>query len=112
MTPRPYQIPGIKKAVTTLPKYGAYLLADDTGCGKTYSSLFIAKELGWPIAVVCPKAVIPSWRKAAEQIGIEPLFIENIERIRARKQWLVQEKVQGKRKPQWAWKLPTACPLS
>lgn len=111
MTPRPYQIPGIQKAVATLPKYGAYLLADDTGCGKTYSSLFIAKELGWPIAVVCPKAVIPSWRKAAEQIGVEPLFIENIERIRARKQWLVQEKVQGKRKPQWAWKLPTACLL-
>lgn len=111
MTPRPYQIPGIEKAVKALPKYGAYLLADDTGCGKTFSALFIAKTLGWPIAVVCPKAVVPSWKSVAADIGVEVLFVENIEKIRARRQWLVQEKVQGKRKPRWVWKLPKACLL-
>jgi superfamily II DNA or RNA helicase len=111
MTPRAYQIPGIQKAVAALPRYGAYLLADATGTGKTVTSLFIAKELSWPIAVVCPKAVIPSWKKVASQIGVEVLFIENIERIRARKEWLVKEAVKGKRKPQWVWKLPKACLL-
>ena len=111
MEPRPYQIPGINKAVKALPKYGAYLLADETGTGKTITSLFIAKRLGWPIAVVCPKAVVPSWTRTAQDIGVETLFVENIEKIRARKQWLVQEKIPGKRKPRWVWKLPKACLL-
>ena len=100
MTPRPYQVPGIEKAVGALPKHGAYLLADETGCGKTFSAAFTAKRLGWPVAVVCPKAVIPSWRGVLDSLSVPTVFIENIERLRARKEWLRKD---GKK---WVWTLP------
>lgn len=100
MTPRPYQVPGIEKAVRALPKHGAYLLADETGCGKSYSAAFTAKRLGWPVAVVCPKAVIPSWRGVLTALNVPTVFVENIERLRARKEWLRKE---GKK---WVWNIP------
>lgn len=108
MTPRPYQIPGIQKAVATLPKYGAYLLADDMGAGKSYSTAFIVRELGWPVAVVCPKSVIPTWKQVFSSLGITPLFIENPERLMARQEWGVKNPSKDRR---WEWRLPSRCLL-
>ena len=108
MTPRPYQVPGIEKAVGALPKHGAYLLADEPGVGKTPTTCFIAKKLGWPVAVVCPKAVIPAWKKTLEAIGVPYLFVENPELILHRQKWGVKK---PKKDLHWQWKLPQRCLL-
>lgn len=66
-----YQIPSVQKLVAAVRKYGAALDASDVGTGKTYSALATCRELKLKPLVVCPKAVIPSWKKAARHFGIE-----------------------------------------
>ena len=55
----------------------------DTGTGKTAKAVWIARQLGKSVAVICPKAVIPAWKKWCEAAGIEPTFIINYEKLRA-----------------------------
>ena len=43
----------------------------DTGTGKTYQTLAAFRELGESPLVVCPKAVIPSWHRAAAHLGVK-----------------------------------------
>ena len=52
------------------------------GTGKTVVASHISKELGRPVAVICPKAVIPSWERELEEFGVKPLFVLNYEKIR------------------------------
>jgi len=52
------------------------------GTGKTVVASYIAKELGRPVAVICPKSVIPSWERELEEFGVDPLFVLNYEKIR------------------------------
>ena len=49
----------------------------DTGTGKTAKAVWVAKQLGKPLAIICPKGVIPSWKEWCEKAGIEPIFILN-----------------------------------
>ena len=105
MTPRDYQLPSIQRLTKALPRFGACLDASDTGVGKTYVAAFTAKTLGWKVAVVCPKSVVPSWEMALNTIGVPYLFIENPERIRFQEQW-------GKTTKEgfgWVWALPERC---
>jgi superfamily II DNA or RNA helicase len=53
-----------------------------TGCGKTVVACYLAKMLGFPVAVICPKAVIPSWERELKEFGIDPIFVLNYEKIR------------------------------
>jgi hypothetical protein len=105
VTPRPYQKPSIGALTKALPRFGVALDASDTGVGKTFVAAFTAKALGWPVAVVCPKAVIPSWRDALNLVGVRALFIENVEKMRARQEWIHKENKD------WEWTLPERCLL-
>ena len=55
----------------------------DTGTGKTPKAVWIAKELGKPVAIICPKAVIPAWKNWCGEANIKPTFILNYEKLRA-----------------------------
>ena len=60
------------------------------GTGKTVVGVRLARTLLERgliknVAVICPKAVIPSWRSELEECGVDPLFVLNIERLRAGK---------------------------
>ena len=105
MTPRDYQRPAIQRLVELLPRFGAAVEGSDTGVGKTYIAAFTAKRLGWPVAVVCPKAVIPSWRDCLAAVGVRALFIENVEKLKADRKWATPVK-DG-----WQWALPERCLL-
>jgi superfamily II DNA or RNA helicase len=105
MQPRDYQLPSIERLTKALPRFGACLDASDTGVGKTYVAAFTAKALGWKVAVVCPKSVVPSWELALKKIGVPYLFIENPERIRYQAQW----GTTCKEGFGWEWKLPERC---
>ena len=55
------------------------------GTGKTVVAGHLAKSLNRPVAVLCPKAVIPSWERELKETGIDPLFVLNYEKIRTGK---------------------------
>ena len=71
----------------------------DTGTGKTVVAVKLAKRQGKPLAVICPKAVIPAWRQELAEEGIEATFILNLEALRGgRKQWVTKT---GKKTYRW-----------
>ena len=72
------------------------------GTGKTVVASYITKELNRPVAVICPKAVIPSWERELEEFGITPLFVLNYEKIRTGNTKYMSKK--GKKI--MTWKLP------
>lgn len=54
------------------------------------------------VAVLCPKAVFPTWKAELEEVGIDPLFILNVEKLRTGK----SEWVSKIGKKTYNWKLP------
>ena len=69
------------------------------GTGKTIVACHLAKTLNRPVAVICPKAVIPSWQREMAECGLEPLFVMNYEQLRTGKtQWVT---LHGKKTYKW-----------
>lgn len=72
------------------------------GTGKTIVAAHLALEWGGPVAVICPKAVIPSWERELEEHGIKPEFVLNYEKLRGgRAKWMTK-----KGKKLMTWHLP------
>lgn len=89
----PYQEPAAESLYNILLTKGAALDASDTGVGKTYVAVHVAKRLGLPVGIVCPKAVIPSWQRVCKLEGVEPVFILNYETlVRGNTDYLFREK--------------------
>lgn len=59
--------------------------SSSVGTGKTVVAAHIALELGRPVAVICPKGVIPAWERELEAHGVTPLFVLNYEKVRTGK---------------------------
>lgn len=72
------------------------------GTGKTVVAAHLARELGCPVAVICPKAVIPSWERELKETGITPLFVLNYEKLRTGR----TPHVSKKGKKIFSWNLP------
>ena len=70
-----------------------------TGTGKTVVGCQLAKNLGSPVVVICPKAVMPSWGREMEETGLSPLFILNYEKLRTGKTPHMSKR--GKKIMQW-----------
>jgi superfamily II DNA or RNA helicase len=77
-----WQIEPMTTLVSILKKNISAIDSSSTGVGKTYTACSVAKNLGLALGVVCPKAVIPSWREAAKHIGTEVRFIINYEGLK------------------------------
>lgn len=76
--------------------------ASDTGTGKTYVALQLVKDLGCRPLIVCPKAVISSWKRVAKDLGVDPLVVINPEKLKTGKTpWL---KKTGKKS--FVWTIP------
>lgn len=81
-----FQIPSVAKLCAAILKHGAALDGSDTGSGKTYSAVGVARDLGMKIAVVCPKAVISSWNKViTKHFDMKPVFVLNYESVKTGK---------------------------
>jgi superfamily II DNA or RNA helicase len=82
-------------------KYGVNTLdSSSVGTGKTVVAVHLARDLGKPVAVLCPKAVIPSWEREFKAHGITPLFVTNFEKIRGGKtKWMSKA---GKKIMRWS----------
>jgi len=74
--------------------------SSSVGTGKTVVAVHLARDFGKPVAVLCPKAVIPSWEREFMAHGITPLFVTNFEKIRGGKtKWMSKA---GKKIMRWA----------
>lgn len=80
-----YQTAHVEAIIRAIQTHGAALDASDTGAGKTFVALAVMKALGLRVTVICPKAVIPSWRKAAAHFGGIMLTAINHEMVKTGK---------------------------
>jgi len=76
-----YQVSHVQNLVDSLHLNGYAADLSDTGTGKTYSACGVARELNVPFLVICPKAMIPEWKKVCEFFGISPLGVVNYESL-------------------------------
>lgn len=56
--------------------------SSQTGVGKTVIASHVALEFNQPVAVVCPKIVIPHWERELAEVGVKPIFILNYEKLK------------------------------
>ncbi len=83
---REFQVPNVSKLCAAILKNKAALDGSDTGAGKTYTAVGVARELEMNIAVVCPKAVISSWNKVIkDHFKMKPIFVLNYESVKTGK---------------------------
>ena len=106
----PYQEANATALVSALSEYRAVLDASDTGVGKTMVALGVAKELGVEPLILCPKSVITSWKQASKGMGVEPLGILNIEKLKTGKTPYLKTSTKisnrGKKTKVFTWTLP------
>lgn len=77
----PWQAESVTRLVEVIRARGAAVDASDTGTGKTLVAVETVRALGDPpTLVVCPKAVIPTWRQTAAEQGVE-LDVINYEKL-------------------------------
>ena len=77
-----FQVGHVDQLTRSLLRYGAALDASDLGTGKTPCALFVAKKIGLRFGVVCLKSGITNWRRTAAEIGLEPDFVVNYEKLK------------------------------
>lgn len=54
----------------------------DTGLGKSYIAIAVAKSLGMPVLVICPKSVKPVWKRVAAHFDWPQLHAETYDLLR------------------------------
>lgn len=76
-----YQEPHYEKILKSLRSYGVAVDGSDTGTGKTYVAVKAIATLGKPTLVVCPKSVIPVWRRLLREAGVKAFDVVNYEKL-------------------------------
>ena len=99
-TPYPVQQTHIDALHKALVKHRAALDTSSTGTGKTLCAILTARRMGFPVLVICPKAVIPSWRRELDEQGVQAVQVVNYEKLRTGKNGLGTW--NGKK---WVWAL-------
>ena len=107
---REWQVPNVAKLTASLLKNKAAIDGSDTGSGKTYSAIATARELKFKIAVVCPKAVINSWKRAiTNHFKLKYEFVLNYESVKTGKYKEIgvwQDVSRTSNKQFFKWNLP------
>jgi superfamily II DNA or RNA helicase len=75
------QIPHSENLINSLYLNGIAADLSETGCGKTYVATYVAKTMNVPVVVICPKAVIPVWKRVMASAGIGALVSINYEKL-------------------------------
>jgi hypothetical protein len=107
----PYQGESFNRLLAAVRAHGVGLDASDPGVGKTHVACAACKELGLRPAVVCPKNLIPVWKKACRDWGLPvPVFVLNYEGIRTGRTPFLKWDVQGRSKV-GRWQVPAGTVL-
>jgi hypothetical protein len=78
-----YQVPHFFQLEEIFKTKKYVLDASDTGTGKTYVAIALAKSLKLQPFIVCPKSVIPSWLNVAKTLGVGLFGIANYELLKS-----------------------------
>ena len=65
-----WQKPLAVKMADVLKRQRMFLCSATTGAGKTYLASAVARELGMPTLVVCPKVAISQWKSVIAGMGV------------------------------------------
>lgn len=109
---RPWQVDAVSKIVSSLNKWGCAVDGSDVGVGKTYTACGVARELNMDIMVVCPKAVMESWRRVIKnhfKYWGKCVGIINYEALRTGKTDSIYAsyiKRRDTRRKEFVWKIP------
>lgn len=109
---RPWQVDAVGKIVASIQKWGAAVDGSDVGVGKTYTACAVARELNMDILVVCPKAVMESWRRVIKnhfKMWGKCVSVINYESLRIGKtDSLIASYVKRRdtRRKEFVWKVP------
>lgn len=83
---RDWQVPLVAQLCSAIQLNKAAIDGSDTGVGKTYTAVAVAREFGFGIGVVCPKAVISAWKKViTKHFGMKAQFVLNYESVKTGK---------------------------
>lgn len=76
ITLRPHQLEAGNRLVAMIRAAGGAMLAEPVGLGKTYTALFVAKQLGSaPIVIAIPASLHETWAVALADCGIDAELI-------------------------------------
>lgn len=107
---RPWQITAVCKIVSSIKHWGSAIDGSDTGVGKTYTACAVARELGYNIFVVCPKAVKESWRRVIHDhfdMKDKCISIENYESLKnGNTDYLKYNINRSNYRREYNWKIP------
>lgn len=104
----PFQIDHVKLLIRSIQVNGAALDASDTGTGKTFTAIAVAKELQLKPIIICPKAIIPNWERVCDTFGVQDRVVVNYEKVKTGKTGLGSWNEKG---DVWTWTLLGACIL-
>lgn len=76
-----YQVDHTKILIQDMINYDNALDASDTGTGKTYIALAIARHFNIPTIILVPKSSIPKWKKLCKQFKVRA-FVSNYEQFK------------------------------
>jgi len=109
---RPWQVTAVSKLCAAIKKWGCAIDGSDVGVGKTYNACGTARELDMDILVVCPKAVMESWKRVIKnhfKMNHRLVGIINYEMLRmGKKDSMIASYVKRRdtRRNEFVWKIP------
>lgn len=101
-----WQQPFVKQGLKILMQNKAMLDASTTGAGKTFITLGVLRETGFPFIVICPKTIIPQWEEACATFKLKALLILNYESIKLGKTPYYVEGPENRSKSNMKWDVP------
>jgi len=109
---REWQIPSAERIISSLEAYNGALDGSDTGVGKTYSAIAVARDLGYNIGVICPKSIIDPWKKVISnhfKMKKQILFVMNYESVKTGKFKHIASWVKNRQthREKFVWNVPS-----
>ncbi len=109
---RPWQVGAVSSILASLNHWNCAIDGSDVGVGKTYTACGVARELNYNIVVICPKAVMESWRRVVcNHFGMKDklIGIVNYEQLRiGKKDSDIASFVKNRKtcRDEFTWKIP------
>ena len=109
---RPWQVTAVGTLCAAIKKWGCAIDGSDVGVGKTYNACGTARELDMDILVVCPKAVMESWKRVIKnhfKLNHRLVGVINYEMLRmGKKDSMIASYVKRRdtRRNEFVWKIP------